>query len=87
MYKTVLFMIAALVFTVLSAMISNDFGTHKTIVAANEPHVAGPVSNDYQMWKSDAVDPVAPLDATDEDITLPEKRAAALLFMGVLRDN
>ncbi|MGE4291377.1 MAG: hypothetical protein AB7E32_04115 [Desulfovibrio sp.] len=85
MYKTLTFMIMALVVTVFAALISNDFNTRAMLVADAGRTVTAAV--DVAPDEGDSLHSGEPQTDADGNITLPQERAAALLFMGVLRDN
>lgn len=85
MHKTIIYMALALVFTVLAALVSNDFSNRIPMVA-DAGRSAGVLSMEHAT-EPETIRPDQPQPESEGNITLPQKRAAALLFMGVLRDN
>lgn len=100
MYRTLFFMALAVIVTVFAALVSNDFSQKPQILAAARVSLPGPVSEALPALQAEQAGqaeqaelagqpeiPEPPQAAADESVTLPQKHAAALLFMGVLRDN
>ncbi|WP_155887658.1 hypothetical protein [Paucidesulfovibrio longus] len=85
MHKTIIYMALAMVFTVLAALVSNDFNNRTPMVAdAGHRLTIAPLPPSTEL---ETIRPDQPQPESEGNITLPQKRAAALLFMGVLRDN
>ncbi|MEF2144358.1 MAG: hypothetical protein V3573_02835 [Desulfovibrionaceae bacterium] len=87
MYRTLLVMVLALAGTVLAALGSNECAFTsplETVRAASA--LPAPVSEGLFLEVQEQ-NVMSDAPASDQDIVLSQDKAAALLFMGVLRDN